>query len=68
MRFLIPTGKVYIEFWGLENDQKYEDRKKIKKSIYEKYGLKLIELTDNDVFNLDDILPKMLLKFGVQTY
>ncbi len=66
--FYIPTGKVYIEFWGLENDQKYEDRKKIKKSIYEKYGLKLIELTDNDVFNLDDILPKMLLKFGVQTY
>ncbi len=66
--FYIPTGKVYIEFWGLENDPKYAERKKIKKAIYEKYNFKLIELTDEEVFNLDDILPKMLLKFGVQTY
>jgi len=66
--FYIPTGKVYIEFWGLENDPKYIERKKIKKAIYEKYNFKLIELTDEEVFNLDDVLPKMLLKFGVQTY
>ncbi len=66
--FYIPTGKVYIEFWGLENEPKYAKRKEIKKDIYKKYGFKLIELTDDDVFNLDDVLPKMLLKFGVQTY
>jgi hypothetical protein len=66
--FYIPTGKVYIEFWGLENDPRYAKRKEIKKEIYKKYDFKLIELTDDDVFNLDDILPKMLLKFGVHTY
>lgn len=66
--FYIPTGKIYIEFWGLENDPKYAERKRVKKEIYEKYNFKLIELTDEDVFNLDDVLPKMLLKFGVQTY
>jgi len=66
--FYIPTGKIYIEFWGLENDAKYAQRKRVKKDIYEKYNFKLIELTDEDVFNLDDVLPKMLLKFGVQTY
>ena len=66
--FYIPTGKIYIEFWGLENDSKYAKRKDIKKSIYKKYNFKLIELADEDVFNLDDVLPKMLLKFGVQTY
>ena len=66
--FYIPTGKIYIEFWGLENDPKYAKRKEIKKAIYEKYNFKLIELTDEEVFNLDDVLPKMLLKFGVQTY
>jgi len=66
--FYIPTGKVYIEFWGLENDPRYSKRKEIKKGIYKKYDFKLIELTDDDVFNLDDVLPKMLLKFGVQTY
>lgn len=66
--FYIPTGKIYIEFWGLENDPKYAKRKEIKKAIYEKYDFKLIELTDEDVFNLDDVLPKLLLKYGVQTY
>ena len=66
--FYIPTGKVYIEFWGLENEPRYAERKKIKKDIYKKYNFKLIELNDDDVYNLDDILPKMLLKFGVQTY
>ncbi|MBT5935701.1 hypothetical protein [Sulfurimonas sp.] len=66
--FYIPTGKVYIEFWGLENDPKYAKRKEIKKEIYKKYDFKLIELTDEEVFNLDDILPRLLLKYGVQTY
>jgi len=66
--FYIPTSKVYIEFWGLENEPKYIQRKRVKKAIYEKYNFKLIELTDKEVFNLDDVLPKMLLKFGVQTY
>ncbi|MCK9549293.1 hypothetical protein [Aquamicrobium sp.] len=66
--FYIPTGKIYIEFWGLESDPKYAGRKRAKKEIYEKYNFKLIELTDEDVFNLDDVLPKMLLKHGVQTY
>ena len=66
--FYIPTGKIYIEFWGLENDPKYAQRKAKKKEIYKKYNFKLIELTDEEVFNLDDVLPKMLLKFGVQTY
>ncbi len=66
--FYIPTGKIYIEFWGLENDPKYLKRKEAKKAIYKKYDFKLIELTDEEVFNLDDILPKMLLKHGVQTY
>jgi len=66
--FYIPKGKIYIEFWGLENDPKYAKRKETKRNIYKKYNFKLIELTDEEVFNLDDILPRMLLKFGVETY
>lgn len=63
--FYIPVGKVYIEYWGLENDPKYKARKQIKKEIYKKYGFNLIELTDAHIQNLDDYLPKMLLKFNV---
>lgn len=66
--FYIPQGKVYIEYWGYENDKKYLHRKKIKQDIYKKYNLNLIELEDKDVLNLDDLLPKYLLKYGVQTY
>lgn len=66
--FYIPSKNgghaVYIEFWGLENDQKYSERKKIKKEIYSKYDLNLIELSDKHIENLDDHLPRMLLKFG----
>lgn len=66
--FYIPTGKVYIEYWGYENNPKYLARKKQKKEIYKKYDFNLIELEDKDVQNLDDVLPRLLLKFGVQTY
>ena len=66
--FYIPIGKVYIEYWGYENDSKYLARKKQKKEIYKKYDFNLIELVDEDVQNLDDILPRLLLKYGVQAY
>jgi hypothetical protein len=66
--FYIPTGKVYIEYWGYENNPKYTARKRIKQEIYQKYAFSLIEVEDKDVQNLDDILPRLLLKFGVQAY
>lgn len=66
--FYIPTGKVYIEYWGYEDEPKYLARKKVKIGIYEKYGFNLIQLKDEDVQNLDDILPRMLLKYGIQAY
>ena len=66
--FYIPTGKVYIEYWGLENNPKYLERKQKKIELYQKYGFNLIQLEDKDVQNLDDILPRLLLKYGVQAY
>lgn len=66
--FYIPAGKVYIEYWGYENDEKYLERKKKKQEIYKKYNLNLIELEDADIQNLDDVLPKYLLKFDVHTF
>ncbi|MBU0730256.1 MAG: glycerol kinase [Proteobacteria bacterium] len=66
--FYIPTGKVYIEFWGYDNNERYLKRKQAKQEIYKKYGFNLIELTDDEVLNLDDILPRLLLKHGVQAY
>jgi len=66
--FFIPTENVYIEFWGMENDPKYAKRKKVKLEIYKKYDFKLIELNDSDISNLDDHLPKKLLKYGIKVF
>ncbi len=64
--FYIPSGdKVYIEYWGIESDAKYLERKIVKQEIYKKYNFNLIELQDKHIENLDDYLPKMLLKFNV---
>lgn len=63
--FYLPDGKVYIEYWGLESDQRYAARKKAKLELYSRYRLNLVELTDEHVRNLDDSLPKLLLRHGV---
>ena len=63
--FYIPKGKVYIEFWGLEDDETYLKRKEKKIELYKKYNLNLIEIDNNTINNIDDYLPKELLKFGV---
>lgn len=66
--FYLPSGRVYIEFWGVESDPKYLERQKEKRAIYEKYALNLIELNDEDITNIDDALPRLLLKHGITTY
>jgi hypothetical protein len=66
--FYLPQGKVYIEFWGMESEPRYQSRKKQKIEIYKKHELNLIELNDNDILNLDDILPKKLSKYGIKVY
>lgn len=63
--FYIPKGKVYIEFLGLEDDETYLKRKEKKIELYKKYNLNLIEIDNNTINNIDDYLPKELLKFGV---
>ena len=68
--FFIPSilGKpaVYIEYWGLENDPKYLERKKKKVEIYKSLDFKLIELDDSHLKNLEDVLQKQLLKHEIK--
>ena len=66
--FYLPKGKVYIEFWGMEENEKYQARKKKKLEIYSKEGFSLIELNDVDIQSIDDVLPKKLIKYGIKVY
>lgn len=63
--FYLPAGKVYIEYWGMEKDPKYAARMKEKQAIYARYGLNLVELGDDEIMNLDDVLPRLLLKYNI---
>jgi hypothetical protein len=63
--FYIPSEKLYIEYWGLEENEKYAERKKIKQNLYAKYNYKLIELNDEDILNLDERLAAKLRKHNI---
>ena len=56
---------VYIEFWGINDNEKYLERKKVKQEIYKKNNLNLIELDDSHLDNLDSHLRKTLLKYDI---
>ena len=64
--FYIPEGKVFIEFWGMEENEKYQERKKKKLAIYADNNFNLIELNDKDIETIDDVLPRKLKKFGIK--
>jgi hypothetical protein len=63
--FYLPTGNVYIEYWGLERDAAYAARRAAKQALYRQYQFNLIELVDEHIRNLDDVLPRQLLKYGI---
>lgn len=71
--FYIPSrngkdnlGKaVYIEFWGINDNEKYLERKRIKQDIYKANNFNLIELDDSHLDNLDSYLRKALLNYNI---
>lgn len=67
--FFIPicNPKVWIEFWGLE-EEKYLKRKELKRKFYKENNKTLIELTDKDIENLDDVMPIKLRPYLPPTF
>lgn len=62
--FYLPEYDLYIEFWGLEGNPKYKTRKEKKLETYRQNELKLVEIKDEHIDNLDDYLMSQLVKFG----
>lgn len=63
--FWIPRGQVYVEFWGIESNERYAARKATKQKLYRDANLRLIEIENDHLNNLDDYLTKMLIRFNV---
>lgn len=62
--FFLPEYDLYIEFWGMESNPKYKARKEKKLEIYRQNELRLIEVKDEHINNLEDYLISQLVKFG----
>jgi len=68
--FYIPPGNkinqpIYIEYWGMENDEAYSETMKKKLEIYKREQLQLIEITKNNLNNLKGYLTEKLRLFHV---
>lgn len=63
--FYLVKYDVYIEFCGLETPA-YLKRKKKKIKIYKKNRLKLIEMNDDSLRDLNQFFQKEFAKFGIK--
>ncbi|MBW3139205.1 hypothetical protein [Ferrimonas balearica] len=62
--FFLPRGAIYIDYVeGLD-----ADTLAARQSRYRQLGLKLIQLHLADLDNLDEVLPRRLLAFGIEVY
>jgi hypothetical protein len=66
--FYLPSGHVYIEYWGQEKSPADLQRKLARKEIYHAANLKLIELNKSDLDQLDDVMPRLLLQHDLDVY
>ena len=57
--FYIPVANCYLEHWG-RDDAKYLANRDEKRRIYLERGIRLVQLTEKDVENLDDALLEKL--------
>ncbi|NOH60896.1 glycerol kinase [Vibrio sp. RE88] len=66
--FYLPTGKVYLQYWGRDTGAFPENEKADIKRIYEQHQFDLIEVEPDDIDKLDDVLPAKLREFGISAY
>ena len=66
--FYLPARKIYIDYWGMQNMKMSLSEKMIRADFFKSQGLKYIEIDDEQLKQLDDVLPKKLLQFGLQIF
>ncbi len=66
--FYLPQGQVYIEFWGDATSSGELKTKLVKQEIYQQQEFALIEVERADLEHLDEVLPRLLLKYGIAVY
>ena len=64
--FLVKNGNteigIYLEYFGLEDDEKYMATEKKKLDYYKSQGFEVIEVREKNIGNLDDYLDMEIIK------
>lgn len=66
--FFIPDIQVCIDIWGAKDDAAALANKLAKQEFYQKNGYDFIELHDETIAQIDEILAKQLLAYGLAVY
>lgn len=66
--FYLPTGKVYLQFWGSDHGEISQDDRETIRSVYEQHQFNLIEVDASELERLDEVLPQRLRQFGIKAY
>lgn len=62
----LPKDQLYMEYWGLPNDPKYASRMAFKRAVYQRNGLKWIDLYEEDVKDIKKMLPLKIQRMKQQ--
>ncbi len=54
--WFLPRGGIYVEYWGLTEEDWYREAKRVKQRLYRQHELKLISIEREDMRNLDEVL------------
>jgi hypothetical protein len=54
--WFLPRWNIYVEYWGLTNEEWYRKARRVKERLYEQANLDLRSIEPEDMRNLDEIL------------
>lgn len=65
--FYLPRQGVYIEYWDKDEDSSSLSARLERMNLYKELSLPLIELHPDDLPHLDEIMPRQLRRYGVES-
>lgn len=66
--FYVPQIPLYVDYWPDQSDAAILARQLEKQSFYKKSQIPFVEIHDKDLPNLDELLARMLLRYGLAVY
>ncbi len=66
--FYLPAANAYLQFWGDDEGETSSKQRHDITEIYKNHSLTLIEVSINQIDDLDNALPPLLRKVGIKAY